>query len=759
MKDLPESKADAALYYARALGWRVMPLHSMLNGKRGLACSCGKADCSAPAKHPRVKNGEASNDLAVVERWWKKWPNANIGFWLEGSNLAALDVDVAKGKKGDELLAHLTREAQLPRTLVCETPSGGQHLYFKDRDGLPNKSNALGEGLDIWRGKHYLIVPPSDHKSGGLYRWGSDAEPAGWPDALMPRKSAGVQMVPKRESGARFDPSLDSERRRLAHALTYTDAEDREWWVSVAYAIGRAFDSNDNGFRIYNEWAATARNYSEKETQDNYYKQSKIPPRDGQAPITVASIFERAKRNPKYAIPLDAANATVNDLDQLVMMHPSEQAVAKLFVRDFSGKLLHCKARNGWYEWDGYYWRPDEVERAYHYCATKARIVGQHNPGKTSLMKASFASGVEKLAKADPAFAREASAFDQNRLLLATPRGVLELDSGTLRGARPEDLLTRIATVGPEDGNPAEWLRFLAEVLGPAGGAEKDDTEEMIAFVQDWCGYGLTGMTGAEIYVTQLGPGGNGKGTINLTMLNILGDYAAQAPLDLLLFSPLPRHSTSVASLEGKRFVVASELPKRARLDEARLKMLTGGDPVTARKMNKDDRTYQPELKLTVAANDDPRVTPDEAMRRRLKVIRMPRVIKNPDPAFKHQTLRKEYGRILAWAVEGAKRVLGRGERFVIPSRVERDSEAFLVKLDPVASWMDERCVEESNRWMDRTQLYQSFRDWAVCNNEHAMNSREFYSELERRGFRARKYHGNHQIGGLGFPPEEEPPF
>ena len=70
---------DAAFAYTR-VGFRVFPAHTIRNG----VCTCGGAKGCSPGKHPMgalVPRGvlDASNDLAVVKRWWEQVPDANIG--------------------------------------------------------------------------------------------------------------------------------------------------------------------------------------------------------------------------------------------------------------------------------------------------------------------------------------------------------------------------------------------------------------------------------------------------------------------------------------------------------------------------------------------------------------------------------------------------------------------------------------------------------------------------------------------------------
>jgi len=66
--------------------------------------------------------------------------------------------------------------------------------------------------------------------------------------------------------------------------------------------------------------------------------------------------------------------------------------------------------------------------------------------------------------------------------LLGTPDGTVELRTGELREARPEDGITKITAVGPaEKADCPLWDKFLQE----ATGGDKD----LIEFLQVLCGY------------------------------------------------------------------------------------------------------------------------------------------------------------------------------------------------------------------------------------------------------------------------------
>lgn len=157
----------SALEYA-ARGWFVIPLHSP--AARG--CSCGRADCQSPAKHPRTAHGlkDASRDSATIREWWERWPDANISI-LTGpeSGIFVLDVD---GKQGEESLIELERRGcHLPDTYTVRTGGGGQHLYFlwPQEVDLRNSQSKIAPGLDIRGQAGYVVAPPSLHASGARY--------------------------------------------------------------------------------------------------------------------------------------------------------------------------------------------------------------------------------------------------------------------------------------------------------------------------------------------------------------------------------------------------------------------------------------------------------------------------------------------------------------------------------------------------------------------------------------------------------------
>ena len=109
----------------------------------------------------------ATSDSEQVERWWRRWPGANVGL-LCGERYAVLDVDPRHG--GDEILAELTaRHGPLPDTVKVATGGGGSHYYFA---APPLASYDLARGLELRSVGRQVVAPPSIHpETGREYTW------------------------------------------------------------------------------------------------------------------------------------------------------------------------------------------------------------------------------------------------------------------------------------------------------------------------------------------------------------------------------------------------------------------------------------------------------------------------------------------------------------------------------------------------------------------------------------------------------------
>lgn len=425
---------------------------------------------------------------------------------------------------------------------------------------------------------------------------------------------------------------------------------------------------------------------------------------------------------------------------------PSEESLAREWVAIHGERWRFDHAAGKWFQWTGERWQRDECSRAVHLVGEHLRAAAGGEKPRPSIASRRTASGVEAFARANPVVATTHCIWDADLLLLGTPGGTVDLKTGKLRPAAPAEHITKLTAVAPATGRPARWLTFLEESTG--------EDAETITFLQQWCGYCLTGETREHALAFVYGPGGNGKSVFLNTVTAILSDYAVTAAMETFTASRSDRHSTELAMLQGARLVTASETDQGRGWAEAKIKALTGGDPITARFMRMDNFTFQPHFKLMIAGNFAPSLrNVDEAMRRRLNIIPFTRTPAAPDRQLETK-LRDEWPMILQWMIEGC--ALWQGTGLKRPDAVTVATNAYFTDQDLFGQWLEDRCILDptNQNWETPDPLFQSWRDYAAGAGEQPGKRTDFKVGLERRGIMAGKTGGLRIYRGVKLRPQ-----
>ncbi len=154
--------AVAAEMYVSDIGLAIVPLHSIRAGR----CTCGKADCGSPGKHPRTPNGlhDATRDPDIIRGWWDRWPEANIG-WPVPVGYAIIDVDDLDAAERLEAI-----HGRLATPWAIKT-GRGVHLVYRTSTQVRNSVGLIVPGIDVRGLGGYSILPVSWHVSGARYAW------------------------------------------------------------------------------------------------------------------------------------------------------------------------------------------------------------------------------------------------------------------------------------------------------------------------------------------------------------------------------------------------------------------------------------------------------------------------------------------------------------------------------------------------------------------------------------------------------------
>jgi putative DNA primase/helicase len=178
--------SKATSWYA-SQGWKIIPCYGIDRGR----CTCGQphAEPKDQGKHPAISswNTNATDDVDIIQQWWERDPEANIGVFCRPSGFLVIDIDPRSGghtsyQKFEELV-----EGALPPTVEAITGEytlagktlRGRHIFYRvdeSEDLIGNLKSAGINGIDI---KHngYVLIAPSRHNSGVNYEWAEGKAP------------------------------------------------------------------------------------------------------------------------------------------------------------------------------------------------------------------------------------------------------------------------------------------------------------------------------------------------------------------------------------------------------------------------------------------------------------------------------------------------------------------------------------------------------------------------------------------------------
>jgi putative DNA primase/helicase len=206
-------------------------------------------------------------------------------------------------------------------------------------------------------------------------------------------------------------------------------------------------------------------------------------------------------------------------------------------------------------------------------------------------------------------------------------------------------------------------------------------------------------------------------------------------------------HPTELADLFGKRLVIAIETAEGGRLDEVRIKELTGGDSVRARRMREDFWEFKPTHTLIMATNHKPVVRgTDMAIWRRLKLIPFTVTMADADAdVAMPEKLKAELPGILSWCVRGCLAWQARG--LDAPEEVTEATTTYRREQDVLGLFLAERTLKDTNYRVKAGELYAEYKTWAENGSERVMTNTAFALALNELGFKKVKSSGNWYIG------------
>jgi len=486
-----------------------------------------------------------------------------------------------------------------------------------------------------------------------------------------------------------------------------------------------------------------------------------VPRRSRVLTTALDALGERAKAL-EHAVYVAAA--ALDAPDTPVTHHTTDLGNAGRLVARYGEDLRYCFHLESWFCWDGVRWRVDDTgrverlakETVRHIYHEAAQVTGEE--ARKALIRWAFSSesiarlkALTNLARSEPGIPVLPGEFDGDPWLLNVRNGTIDLRSGELGPHRREDLITRLAPVEYHPGAASPlWDRFLDETTGA--------DRALQSYLQRAVGYTLTGKTDLEHLFFVHGPTRTGKSTFLEALKSVLGDYAKTADFGTFLQGhAVGRPRADIARLRGARMVVSIEVDEGSRLAAALLKMLTGGDTVTARALYRESLEFRPTFKLWLAANAAPAVSDkDKAIWERIR--RVPFIHGVPgekrDPLVKQRLRDPEVGgpAILAWAVQGC--LDWQRDGLGACSAVEQSTRDYRQEMDPLRDFVQSCCLLAPEVWVDSRTLRRAYEAWATDNGQYQLlQGKEWGDRLRALGCapKIRKIAGRTTRGWCGI--------
>lgn len=288
-------------------------------------------------------------------------------------------------------------------------------------------------------------------------------------------------------------------------------------------------------------------------------------------------------------------------------------------------------------------------------------------------------------------------------------------------------------TYDPEAECP-KFHRFLDQVFM--------GDKELKLLTQEIMGYCLSPSTQAQKCFIFYSDGSSGKSVLCSILHRLAGGDANVSSVTL---SNLNAKFTR-AQLYGKVVNISTE-NETSNFNSEALKAITSGDPIQIE--NKYERPFTAKLtaKLVFAMNTLPKPTDRTfALYRRLCLVPfLTKFVDNPhegtnelkrNPNIEAELV-EELSGILAWCIEGLKRLVANNYQFTKSKEAEKLMLEFRKDTTPVYAFIDE-CVSESQarlpERLSTSELFETYNRWLAANSIRGIVSKREFLKHFRKG-------------------------
>lgn len=415
---------------------------------------------------------------------------------------------------------------------------------------------------------------------------------------------------------------------------------------------------------------------------------------------------------------------------------------AEHFAACYKDKLRYDHLRGRWFIWNGCRWKPDDDGEVYRLAkaALRTRRATAEKLDNDKLKEQeiwhalksesnSRIKGMLELAQKEARLADNGKSWDVDPWLLGCENGILDLRTGKLEVGNPAQRITK--TVGFDYNPDAEcplWDRVFDSYWA--------DEPEVHGYVRRAIGYSMTGLIHEQCLFALHGLGENGKSTFLAAIQNALGsDYAYAMPFTALEAAGRSAISNDIAELADRRFVWCSETNEDVRLNEGRIKALTGDSRLTARFLHKNNFTFTPSGKFWLAFNHKPRIYDDtHGFWRRIRLVPMEKVFTDADRIedLEYKLMNERPG-VLSWVMRAC--LEWQSQRLFTPPVLQKATDQYRAECDSLADFLSECATTGVDCNEPKSVMYRTYKSWATASGQRPLGIQKFSQRMETKGF------------------------
>ncbi len=330
------------------------------------------------------------------------------------------------------------------------------------------------------------------------------------------------------------------------------------------------------------------------------------------------------------------------------------------------------------------------------------------------------------------------------RDVLCVDNGVVDLQTGELHAHHPKFFCHTALEV--------QWrgLSFPTDQVDDFMTDIFNDDREAIGFMQRMLGYGITGHTKEEVMAIFYGRGGNGKGVLAQMLGALLGDYFVTMSKDCVIKNDRGTSkggaTPHLAELRQKRIAICDESEEQEKLDDASIKMATGGSNINCRFLYGNPISFTPTHLPVLMTNHRPVFnTEDDAVIRRMITVPFVNQYKSADkfdstdPTHRHGDLglkdrmvsQPVLEQLLVWLVKGAMDWYRRGGLGPRPPLLDAAMKEYIAENDILGQFISQFCVRKRDHKVETKAFKQQYESaMEIC-----VSSQALAKSMRARGF------------------------